>query len=205
MLESHKFGYLDANQAPFCRASLSCVKRHTFSMICCVTGTHQIIQLHCQAFGSLGGVIAWYRTAMMIQHVMQELSDLVVFAYVDDCFRVVPQWPPQARELSSSVSRWVWSVTSLNGSLMRGRPNLGYKTSCKPWKKITSLQQWLPSSAGDWPSSTPTSSTDWEGDFSEAHTPSGSDAFIWAASNRICLSLVSFFFRLCFSSPSGHR
>jgi len=46
MLESHKLGYLDVNQAPFCRASLSCVKRHTFSMICCVTRTHH-----------------WYRTA----------------------------------------------------------------------------------------------------------------------------------------------
>ena len=29
---------------------------------------------------------------MMIQHVMQELFDLVVFAHVDDCFRVVPQF-----------------------------------------------------------------------------------------------------------------
>ena len=55
-------------------------------------GKHQVVPLHCQAFGSLGGVIAWYRTAMMIQCVMQEIFGLVVFVYVDDCFWIVPQF-----------------------------------------------------------------------------------------------------------------
>lgn len=53
----------------------------------------QVIQLFTQAFGSLGGVVAWYRTAKMIQCIMQELFGIVVFAYVDDFFWVVPDGP----------------------------------------------------------------------------------------------------------------
>ena len=50
----------------------------------------QVVQLWTQAFGSLGGVVAWYRTAKLIQKIMLELFHIVVFAYVDDFFWVMP-------------------------------------------------------------------------------------------------------------------
>ena len=50
----------------------------------------QVIRLYTQAFGSLGGVVAWYRTAKLIQTIMLDLFHIVVFAYVDDFFWVVP-------------------------------------------------------------------------------------------------------------------
>jgi len=53
---------------------------------------HQVVPLYCQAFGSLGGVVAWFRTVAMIQSIMQDLFGLVVFAYVDDCFWVAPKF-----------------------------------------------------------------------------------------------------------------
>ena len=67
---------------------------------------HQVVQLRSQAFGSLGGVVAWYRTAKMIQHVIQELFGLVVFIYVDDCFWLVPQFKtPDGTESAWWVAR----------------------------------------------------------------------------------------------------
>ena len=52
---------------------------------------HQIARLNTQTFGSLGAVVAWYRTARAIQTVMTELG-LVILAYVDDCFWVTPKF-----------------------------------------------------------------------------------------------------------------
>ena len=37
----------------------------------------QVVRLMTQAFGSLGGVVAWYRTAKIIQTIMLELFDLL--------------------------------------------------------------------------------------------------------------------------------
>ena len=54
-------------------------------------GRHQVAKLNTQTFGSLGAVVAWYRTARAIQTVMAELG-LLVFIYVDDCFWVTPKY-----------------------------------------------------------------------------------------------------------------
>ena len=63
----------------------------------------QAIRLHTQAFGSLGGVVAWYRTAKLIQTIMLELFDIIVFAYVDDFFWVVPHLPDDQGDLAQFV------------------------------------------------------------------------------------------------------
>jgi len=63
----------------------------------------QVIQLFTQAFGSLGGVVAWYRTAKLLQTVMLELFDIVVFAYVDDFFWVMPDMPDVDQDAASYV------------------------------------------------------------------------------------------------------
>ena len=47
-------------------------------------------QLYTQAFGSLGGVVARYRTAKVLQTIMLELFNIPVFVYVDDIFWVMP-------------------------------------------------------------------------------------------------------------------
>ena len=49
-----------------------------------------VAPIHSQAFGSLGAVAAWFRTAKLIQHLMLRLFGLVLFTYVDDCFWVTP-------------------------------------------------------------------------------------------------------------------
>ena len=53
---------------------------------------HQVVPLYTQCFGSLGAVVAWYRTVSMIQNIMSELFGLVVFVYVDACFWVAPDY-----------------------------------------------------------------------------------------------------------------
>ena len=42
--------------------------------------------IYCQAFGSVGAVVAWFRTTAMIQAILEEVFKVVVLAYVDDCF-----------------------------------------------------------------------------------------------------------------------
>ena len=49
-------------------------------------GEFVAVPSHSQASGSLGAVVAWFRTVKMIQAVMQNLFGLVLFSYVDDCF-----------------------------------------------------------------------------------------------------------------------
>ena len=62
----------------------------------------QVVPILSQSFGSLGAVVAWYRTARLLQHIMQELFGIVVYAYVDDF------WPAMAREGADTVSaKWV--------------------------------------------------------------------------------------------------
>ena len=51
------------------------------------------MELFTQAFGSLGGVVAWYRTAKVIQTLLLDLFGIVVFCYVDDFFFVIPESP----------------------------------------------------------------------------------------------------------------
>ena len=51
-------------------------------------GKHQITRLQSQTFGSLGAVMAWYRTAMVLQHTLQQEFGVSTFVYVDDCFWV---------------------------------------------------------------------------------------------------------------------
>ena len=49
---------------------------------------HQVVPLFTQTFGSLGAVMAWFRTAMLLQHVLENEFGLTTFVYVDDCFWV---------------------------------------------------------------------------------------------------------------------
>ena len=51
---------------------------------------HQVVPLWSQVFGSLGGVMAWFRVAKFVQHVMESLFGIVIMIYVDDCFWIVP-------------------------------------------------------------------------------------------------------------------
>ena len=41
-----------------------------------------VIPIQSQAFGSLGAVVAWFRTAKMIQAIVESLFGLVIFCYV---------------------------------------------------------------------------------------------------------------------------
>ena len=54
---------------------------------------HQVVPAQSQSFGSLGAVVAWHRTACLLQTLMQSLFGLVVFSYVDDFFWVAPVDP----------------------------------------------------------------------------------------------------------------
>ena len=56
---------------------------------------HQVVPLYSQAFGSLGAVVAWFRTAMAVQHIMTEVFGLPVMVYVDDCFWIAPSFEGQ--------------------------------------------------------------------------------------------------------------
>ena len=62
----------------------------------------QVVQLFTQAFGSLGGVVAWYRTAKVLQHILLELFHIPVFAYVDDFFWVSVS-PSSQRDLAKFI------------------------------------------------------------------------------------------------------
>ena len=53
---------------------------------------HQVAPLKSQSFGSLGAVMAWCRTAMLIQKILQDLFFLTTFVYADDCFWVTPSF-----------------------------------------------------------------------------------------------------------------
>lgn len=55
-------------------------------------GRLQVVQLHSQAFGSIGAVVAWNRTAKLAQMVMQDLFCIPIFAYVDDFFYILPEF-----------------------------------------------------------------------------------------------------------------
>ena len=55
-------------------------------------GDFVAVPIHSQAFGSLGAVVAWFRTVKMIQALMQNLLGLVLFSYVDDCFWITPAY-----------------------------------------------------------------------------------------------------------------
>ena len=63
----------------------------------------QVFELYTQAFGSLGGVVAWFRTAKLLQTVMLKLFDIPVFAYVDDFFWVMPDMPGVEQSLADYV------------------------------------------------------------------------------------------------------
>ena len=58
-----------------------------------VVGRHQVAKLNTQTFGSLGAVVAWYRTARAIRTVMAKLG-LVILVYVDGCFWAAPKYQP---------------------------------------------------------------------------------------------------------------
>ena len=76
----------------------------------------QVIRLLTQAFGSLGGVVAWYRTAKLIQCIMLELFDIVVFVYVDDFFWVIPDGAESDSDYAAFVmSAFKRVVTGLLG------------------------------------------------------------------------------------------
>ena len=48
----------------------------------------QVTRLQSHTFGSLGAVMAWYRTAQLIQHVLSSEFGVSTFVYVDDCYWV---------------------------------------------------------------------------------------------------------------------
>ena len=67
---------------------------------------HQVTPLYSQTFGSLGAVMAWYRTAMLLQHILQEEFSLTTFIYVDDCF-----WATRQTEAAGGPdARWQLGV-----------------------------------------------------------------------------------------------
>ena len=47
---------------------------------------HKVVSLRSQAFGSVGAVVAWFRTASAIQAILEHLFGVVTLMYVDDCF-----------------------------------------------------------------------------------------------------------------------
>ena len=65
-----------------------------------------VIPIQSQAFGSLGAVVAWFRTVKMIQVIMEQLFGIVIVAFVDDCFWVTPKYP----ETNSPGASWVLQV-----------------------------------------------------------------------------------------------
>ena len=67
---------------------------------------HQVVPLYSQAFGSLGAVVAWYRTAMAVQHIMTSILRLPVMIYVDDCFWVSPTFDLPAQP----SAQWIQCV-----------------------------------------------------------------------------------------------
>ena len=50
----------------------------------------QVVPVQSQSFGSLGAVMAWHRTACLLQQIMSSLFGLVTFSYVDDFFWLCP-------------------------------------------------------------------------------------------------------------------
>ena len=71
------------------------------------------IRILSQAFGSLGAVVAWFRTVNMIQANLEDIFGLVFFAYVDDSLWVTPSH----QGLESPGAQWVFEyiVTFLLG------------------------------------------------------------------------------------------
>ena len=53
-------------------------------------GRHQVAPLLSQSFGSLGAVMSWYRTVMLLQCILQNLFHITTMVYVDDCFWACP-------------------------------------------------------------------------------------------------------------------
>ena len=65
-----------------------------------------VVPIHSQAFGSLGAVVAWFRTVELIQVIMENLFQLVILCYVDDCFWATPRFP----ETGAPDASWVLQV-----------------------------------------------------------------------------------------------
>ena len=72
-----------------------------------VEGKLQVAPLYSQVFGSVGAVVAWYRTATALQAIMDRLFHLNVFIYVDDCFWTCPDFEAQG---SMPTTRWQQEV-----------------------------------------------------------------------------------------------
>ena len=60
-----------------------------------VSAEFVVIPIQSQAFGSLGAVVAWFRTVKLIQCIMENLFQLVILCYVDDCFWFTPRYTEQ--------------------------------------------------------------------------------------------------------------
>ena len=59
-----------------------------------------------QAFGSIGAVVAWFRTSKLLQVIMERLFGLLIFCYVDDCFWTAPKFDVQ----NSPGVNWIAQV-----------------------------------------------------------------------------------------------
>ena len=76
----------------------------------------QVVQLLTQAFGSVGAVVAWYRTAKVIQAIMLQIFEIPVFCYLDDFFFVIPEAPHQDHDSAEFVIKvFKFVVTELLG------------------------------------------------------------------------------------------
>ena len=65
--------------------------------------TRKVVPLFFQAFGSLGAVVAWYRTATAVQHIMTHLFGLPIMVYVDDCFWLAPKFEGPGKPTSAWI------------------------------------------------------------------------------------------------------
>ena len=91
-------------------------------------GRHQVAPLRSQTFGSLGAVMAWYRTAMLLQHVLQQLFRVTTFIYVDDYFWACPDAEPgEGPNADWQACVFQYAVEELLGwKLNPGKTELGH-------------------------------------------------------------------------------
>ena len=66
-------------------------------------GRFQVLPLWSQVFGSVGAVVAWFRTARLNQHIFESLFRLVTFWYVDDVF-----WAATSVRLPCGLTQAEW-------------------------------------------------------------------------------------------------
>ena len=113
LLKKHCSGKLCLGKSDFWSAFKTLPPSEGQTWLCCtlsfnpVVGKLQVAPLYSQAFGSVGAVVAWYRTATALQTIMDRIINLNVFSYVDDCFWACPDFEFQD---SMPTARWQQEV-----------------------------------------------------------------------------------------------